>query len=196
MHNHAPIADNRILRYEDDMPEHTFILGGASSGKSSYAERMALAGSDSPYYIATSQAWDEEMRKRIDRHKARRGPQWSTIEEPLGLEEAIQEADKPGGLVLVDCLTLWITNLMVSDADDHIIHARFNALTDMVPKLNCRVIMVSNEVGMGIVPENEMARRFRDLTGNLHQQLARVCDNVIMVAAGLPLALKGTAPAL
>lgn len=171
-------------------------MGGASSGKSAYAERYCLAVCSRPVYIATSQAWDEEMRQRIARHKARRGPQWTTIEEPLSLEEAILEADKPDGTVLVDCLTLWVTNLMVSDADDQTISDRFAALAELLPRLQGRVVMVGNEVGMGIVPENAMARRFRDLAGNLQQQLAQTCDNAILIAAGLPLALKGNAPAL
>ena len=171
-------------------------MGGAASGKSAYAERMALAICDRPFYIATSQAWDEEMRHRIARHKARRGPQWTTIEEPLALEDALGEADRPGGVVLVDCLTLWVTNQMVSDADDDQINRRFEELRRLLPLLKGRALLVSNEVGLGIVPENPMARRFRDLTGSLHQSLAQACNNVIMVAAGLPLALKGSAPAL
>ncbi len=171
-------------------------MGGAASGKSAYAERMALAACERPFYIATSQAWDEEMRRRIARHKARRGPQWTTIEEPLALEDTLGETDRPGGLVLVDCLTLWVTNLMVSDADDDQIGLRFEELCRLLPLLKGRALLVSNEVGLGIVPENPMARRFRDLTGSLHQRLAQACDNVIMVAAGLPLALKGSAPAL
>ena len=174
------------------MPTHTLILGGAKSGKSALAQRLAEAAGGRLVYLATAQARDPEMAARIARHQAQRGPAWSTREEPLELVRALGELDRPQQVVLVDCLTLWLSNLLtLAGLEDSEIQARSRELAALIPKLQCRVILVANEVGLGIVPDNPLARRFRDLAGGLHQSLAAVCPRVILVAAGLPLVLKG-----
>jgi len=162
----------------------TLVLGGARSGKSRYAEDLFKADA-APVYIATGQSFDEEMRERVERHKARRGPQWRTIEEPFDLVGALQRQDAP---VLVDCLTLWLTNLLLAERD---IEAEAERLIACLPKLKQRVVLVGNEVGLGIVPDNKLSRLFRDHAGRLHQDIAAVADRVVFVAAGLPLTLKG-----
>ena len=168
----------------------TLVLGGARSGKSAHAERLVLGSGLSRSYIATGRAWDDEMRARIDHHVARRGGGWRTIEEPLALADALAREAGEERAILVDCLTLWITNLMMDGRD---VDAEGEALVAMLPELPGRIVLVSNEVGMGIVPENAMAREFRDHAGRLHQRIAAVADGVVLVAAGLPLTLKGAA---
>jgi adenosylcobinamide kinase/adenosylcobinamide-phosphate guanylyltransferase len=128
------------------------------------------------------------MRERIDYHKARRGPEWITVEEPDDLEGALKREARPGRVVLVDCLTLWVTNLMMTESD---ITARSQSLCAALEQVGCPVVLISNEVGLGIVPENRMARDFRDHAGRLHQEVAAMADNVYFIAAGLPLQLKG-----
>lgn len=166
----------------------TLVLGGARSGKSVFAENLVLGSRLQPVYIATAQAFDDEMRARIDMHVARREGQWINREAPLELEAAIAEYSAPGHAMLVDCLTLWVTNLMMAEAD---VTARCATLVDAVAAARGPVVLVSNEVGMGIVPENKMARQFRDYAGRLHQDMAAVIPTVFLVAAGLPLKLKG-----
>jgi adenosylcobinamide kinase/adenosylcobinamide-phosphate guanylyltransferase len=185
------------------MSAKVLILGGARSGKSLLAEGLAegladLAGRDGPLYLATAQALDQEMASRVASHQARRGARWRTVEEPLALEDALARADAPGEVVLVDCLTLWLTNLLTRpglDLDEarRLCRERGQALIDLVPRLTADLILVANEVGLGIVPDNALARAFRDLAGQLNQGLARVCGHVIFVAAGLPMVLKGHA---
>jgi adenosylcobinamide kinase/adenosylcobinamide-phosphate guanylyltransferase len=167
----------------------TLILGGARSGKSAFGEAMIAASGLAPVYIATSRIHDEEMRGRIDHHKARRGPEWTTVEEPDDLEGALRREARPGRAVLVDCLTLWVTNLMMAEAD---IAARAKSLLATLETIESPVVLISNEVGLGIVPDNKMARDFRDHAGRLHQDVAAMADNVHFVAAGLPLQLKGS----
>ena len=168
------------------------ILGGAKSGKSSYAQALAESWSGRLVYVATAQAHDQEMTQRIARHQADRGEAWSTLEEPLALEEALRQADAPGTVFLVDCLTLWLSNLVLAaELDDAQVVERGEALARLLPSLEARIILVANEVGLGIVPENALARRWRDLAGSLNQRLARACDAVLLITAGLPLALKG-----
>ena len=166
----------------------TLVLGGARSGKSAHAEGLVEASGLAPLYLATGRAWDDEMRRRIDHHLDRRGPAWRTVEEPLELVGALRSHAGEGTAVLVDCLTLWVTNLMM---DEREVDAEGEALTAALPGLPGRIVLVSNEVGMGIVPENKMAREFRDHAGRLHQRIAAIADEVILVAAGLPLTLKG-----
>ncbi|MCM2293698.1 bifunctional adenosylcobinamide kinase/adenosylcobinamide-phosphate guanylyltransferase [Allorhizobium sp. BGMRC 0089] len=167
----------------------TFVLGGARSGKSAFAEKSAIATGFERHYLATGRAWDEEMRARIDRHRQERGPLWTTHEEPLALTQTLLRLNQKGRVILVDCLTLWLTNLMMEEGRD--IAAESAALAALLPQLSCSVILVSNEVGLGIVPENRMAREFRDHAGRLHQMIASEADEVFFVAAGLPLKMKG-----
>ncbi|HEY9058875.1 MAG TPA: bifunctional adenosylcobinamide kinase/adenosylcobinamide-phosphate guanylyltransferase [Aurantimonas sp.] len=167
----------------------TLILGGARSGKSALAERLAEASGLAPVYLATGRAFDAEMEARIGEHRERRGKGWRTVEVPLDLVAAIGREAEPEHVVLVDCLTLWLTNLMMEGRP---VAAECQALADhLAARLPGPVILVSNEVGLGIVPENAMARDFRDHAGRLHQAVAAVAAKVIFVAAGLPMKLKG-----
>lgn len=170
------------------MSRVTLVLGGARSGKSAFAEDLAAKSGLALHYIATGQAWDDEMRDRIATHRKRRGSIWTTHEAPTDLNGAIASLDNANNTVLVDCLTLWITNLTMGEGD---MDKAFDTLIARLPTARAQLIFVSNEVGMGIVPENAMARRFRDLAGSLHQKIAAVADEVYLVAAGLPLKLKG-----
>lgn len=163
----------------------SLILGGARSGKTALAERMARRQAAPLTYIATAQAFDAEMAERIARHRADRGDGWTTIEAPLDLPEALSAAS---GAVVIDCLTLWLSNLMLADQD---IDAASAALAASVAAHTGPVIAVSNEVGLGIVPDNALARRFRDAQGRLNQQMAAMAELVVFCAAGLPLVLKG-----
>jgi len=172
------------------LPERgiTFVLGGARSGKSSFAEGLIEASGRQAVYLATGRAWDEEMSERIDQHKARRGEIWSTVEEPLDLVGALEAHAADDKAILVDCLTLWLTNLMMAESD---VAAETAKLAEALPRLKGAIICVSNEVGLGIVPENALARAFRDHAGRLHQSVAAVATTVYFVAAGLPLKMKG-----
>ncbi len=165
----------------------TLVLGGARSGKSTYAEGLS-AGHEGPLvYIATAEAYDGEMTTRIAAHVARRGEAWRTVETPIALTDAIAEAGGPGHFLLVDCLTLWLTNLILGEHDvaDHT-----TRLLDAIAACEAKLVLVSNEVGLGIVPENALARRFRDEAGILNQKVAAAVDSVVLVSAGLPLTLK------
>lgn len=167
----------------------TFVLGGTRSGKSAFAERLAEGSGLAPVYLATGRAFDAEMETRIGEHRARRGNGWRTVEVPIGLVAVIGREAGPERVVLVDCLTLWLTNLMMEGRP---VAAECQALADcLAARPPGPVILVSNEVGLGIVPENEMARDFRDHTGRLHQSVAAVAAKVIFVVAGLPMILKG-----
>ena len=166
----------------------TLILGGARSGKSAHGEALAEAHPGALVYIASAEARDGEMAARIAAHRARRGPRWTTVEEPLALIDALDRAASPGGAVLVDCLTLWLANLIEAKRD---IEAEGSALADALGTLPGSIILVSNEVGLGIVPDNGQARAFRDHAGRLHQRIAAVADHVLFMAAGLPLMMKG-----
>ena len=168
------------------VPPLPLVLGGARSGKSRHAETLIEALPAPWTYIATAQAYDEEMRARIAEHRARRSPDWRTIDAPMALPEALR-AVPPGRPVLVDCLTLWLTNLILAERDIAI------ATGDLM--LACReaqgpIVLVSNEVGLGIVPENALARRFRDEAGRLHQRLASQAERVVFMVAGLPMQVK------
>lgn len=165
------------------------VLGGARSGKSCFAEKLALNSGLEKHYLATGRAYDDEMRDRIAAHQVQRGEGWHTHEEPVALVEALRIADAPDRVILVDCLTLWVTNLMMEAEDT--IDTQSAALVTQVAAMKARLILVSNEVGLGIVPENRMARAFRDHAGRLHQQVAAVATEVYFVAAGLPLKMKG-----
>jgi adenosylcobinamide kinase/adenosylcobinamide-phosphate guanylyltransferase len=163
------------------------VLGGARSGKSRHAERLALASGLAPVYLATAQALDDEMARRIAAHRARRGPHWRTVEEPLDLLGALQRECAPGRIVLVDCLTLWLSNLMVAGRE---VEAESARLLEALSGLAGPVVLVSNEVGQGVVPDNAMARQFVDHAGFLHQGIAERADAVVCMTAGLPHRLK------
>lgn len=164
----------------------TFIIGGARSGKSAHAEALMTA-SPSPWaYIATAEAYDDEMRERIALHRARRGEGWATVDAPLDLAAAI-EALSDHQPVLIDCLTLWLTNHMLAERD---LDAECRRLVDVLSRPRGPWFVVSNEVGLGIVPDNALARRFRDAAGRLNQQVAAVADTVLLMVAGLPLKVK------
>ncbi len=170
----------------------TLVLGGARSGKSAFAERLARAGGGDAVYVATATPGDEEMRARIAHHRDRRGAGWRTVEEPLALAEAVGREAAGGRAVLVDCLTLWLSNLMHAGRDAEAETARLlAALADA----GGPVVLVSNEVGMGLVPDTPLGRRFRDAQGRLNQAVAAAVPRVVFVAAGLPLDLKAP-PAL
>lgn len=174
-----------------DAPNLMLILGGARSGKSRYAEGLitALPPPWNPplIYVATAEPGDKEMQARIAAHRARRGPSWQTVEAPQELAEAVILAQPAP--VLVDCLTLWLSNLMLIDAD---IEAETVRLERALEAATAPVVLVSNEVGSGIVPEHPLGRRFRDLQGALNQRIAARADRVVLMVAGLPLAVKGT----
>lgn len=140
------------------------------------------------HYVATGRAWDDEMRDRISHHQARRGGEWITHEAPVNIVSTLRDIDGPDHVVLIDCLTLWVTNLMMEEAD---MDAAFADLEVQIVKSSAKLIFVSNEVGLGIVPENRMAREFRDHAGRLHQRVAAIAGEVYFIAAGLPLKMKG-----
>lgn len=167
----------------------TLVLGGARSGKSRHAELLVRETELKRVYIATAQAFDDEMTARIAHHRATRAADgWTTIEEPLELADAIKAAAQPDAAVLVDCLTLWLSNTMLAGRDVALEQDRILAV---LGQGTSPIVLVSNEVGLGIVPETPLGRAFRDAQGRLNQALAQVCPRVIFVAAGLPLVLKG-----
>ncbi len=168
------------------MARVSLILGGARSGKS--ARALALAGEPPHVFIATAEALDGEMRERIALHQAGRGENWGLVEEPLELAEAVRAHAAEGTTLVVDCLTLWLSNLMHQERD---VEAETETLVAALAAAPGRVVLVSNEVGMGLVPVNTLGRDFRDAQGRLNQRIADVADHVEFVAAGLPLVLKG-----
>ncbi len=165
----------------------TLVLGGARSGKSQFAEQLTTESGKSLLYFATAEAWDDEMKQRIQLHQEQRGSGWKTIEAPLGLAEQLISHSDSDTTILVDCLTLWLSNLMGSERD---INSEFDQLVKCLEKLQGQIIFVSNEVGQGIVPDNAMARQFRDHAGRLHQRIAGKADNVYFVTAGIAQKIK------
>jgi adenosylcobinamide kinase/adenosylcobinamide-phosphate guanylyltransferase len=163
------------------------VLGGARSGKSRYAESLVTALPPPWLYVATAEAGDREMVARVAAHQARRGPSWTTIETPRNVAETLgTHADTP---TLVDCLTLWLSNVMLADAD---VDAEIEQLDGALARAAAPIVLVANEVGFGIVPDSALGRRFRDLQGLLNQRIAARADRVVLVVAGLPLTLKGS----
>ncbi len=168
------------------MVKSILITGGARSGKSQLAETKTLALGDRAIYIATAEAYDDEMRARIAHHRARRGPEWQTLNAPLDLVGALRDNDRTTPR-LVDCLTLWLSNLMLAGRDWE---TEVAALCGLIPDLRAPVVFVTNEVGAGIVPENALARAFRDAAGWGNQRVAAVCDEVWFCISGQPLKVK------
>ena len=168
----------------------TLVLGGARSGKSRYAETLIEAASPSALYLATAEARDAEMAERIRLHRARRDARWATVEEPRALRERLAREARADRPILVDCLTLWLSNLLEAGRD---VAAESAALVATLPLLAGPAVLVANEVGLGIVPETPLARAFRDHAGRLNQTIAAHADRVVFIAAGLPLMLKDQA---
>jgi adenosylcobinamide kinase/adenosylcobinamide-phosphate guanylyltransferase len=171
---------------------HVLVLGGARSGKTAFAEKLAIGAGVRPAYLATAEALDSEMAERVATHQRQREGRFATFEEPLALSRALSATAQQHDVILVDCLTLWITNMLVAGQD--VAAAVDELAATLISIEETRVILVSNEVGLGIVPDNAMARSFRDLAGSTHQRLAEICTDVYYVAAGLPLMFKGMAP--
>jgi adenosylcobinamide kinase / adenosylcobinamide-phosphate guanylyltransferase len=163
------------------------VLGGARSGKSAYAQRLAEAHGAERLYLATATAEDEEMAARIARHQADRGQGWTTLEEPLEIARALRAEARADRAIVVDCLTLWLTNLMLAGRDPS---PALAGLADAIAALAGPAILISNEVGMGVVPDHKLGREFRDWQGRANQEIARACDAAILIAAGFPLQLK------
>ncbi len=164
-----------------------FVLGGARSGKSRYAQQRAEALAGRHLFIATAEAWDAEMAERIARHRADRDARWETVDAPRDLAAALDAASGTGAVALVDCLTLWASNLLLADAD---MEQATDGLCAAIARFDGRLILVANETGLGIVPDNALARRFRDAAGRINQAVAAVADEVMLVVAGLPMRVK------
>jgi adenosylcobinamide kinase / adenosylcobinamide-phosphate guanylyltransferase len=175
-------------------PRKTLILGGVRSGKSRQAGVIAQASGWAVTVIATGTVQDQEMAERIALHRAHRPKEWRVVEEPIRLADALSAACAPSRIVIVDCLTLWLTNLMCGE-DPAALRRESTQLLEVLPRLSGDCVLVSNEVGLGIIPASALARRFADEAGELHQRLGALCDQVILMAAGLPLTLKTSDPA-
>jgi adenosylcobinamide kinase/adenosylcobinamide-phosphate guanylyltransferase len=169
------------------LPPLTLILGGARSGKSRHAETLVESHAPPWHYVATAEAYDDEMRERIALHRARRGEGWVTHEAPIQLSDCLGSLGRGTAPVLVDCLTLWLTNVMLAERD---VEAAAGSLDAVLGEARAPIVLVGNEVGLGIVPENALARRFRDEAGRLHQRLAARADRVLFMVAGLPMVVK------
>lgn len=174
-------------------PTVTLILGGARSGKSSFAQRLAEQRWKKPLYLATAEILDQEMEDRVRLHKAKRSKRWACVEEPLDLARSLSRRHLGRDGILVDCLTLWLSNVLLKEGATSV-RKRKAALIKALSSPSTDIILVSNEVGMGIVPESPLGREFRDLQGWLNQDVAAVADTVVLVSAGLPLVLKGLPP--
>lgn len=179
----------------------TLVIGGARSGKSAHAEALALASGKNLVYIATAQASDDEMQQRIAYHREGRDRRWTTVEETIALGNAIEEYSKPDSLVLVDCLTVWLSNLLFSEEKTFpeigvidppaCVARQRNRFLQALEQAAGDVILVSNEVGQGVIPQGAVSRWFVDEAGRLNQQVAACCDRAVFIVAGLPLTLKG-----
>lgn len=173
-------------------PVKLLVIGGCRSGKSRFAEQWAEVRFGKRYLVATLEdTGDEEMRRRIDKHKKNRGNSWKTLEESLDLVGVLENHEHEAEVFLIDCLTLWLTNLIMGGMGDGDVEDQVNVLCRKVRESKTSIVLVANEIGLGVVPESALGRRFRDLAGWTNQQIAAVCDQVVMVAAGLPIRLKG-----
>ena len=168
-------------------PRIRFVLGGARSGKSAYAESLALKSGGDLVYIATAEIFDEEMEARIDLHRQRRGPEWKLVEAPVDLPQAIRASDGDNTVILVDCLSVWTTNLLIHEQD---IGQSRDALLETLRDCRGSLVLVASETGLGIVPDNALSRRFRDANGLLNQAVAAVADEVFFMTAGIALRVK------
>ncbi len=173
------------------MKEILFVTGGCRSGKSRFALKFADRYFQQKIFVATCQALDQEMRKRIKKHRKARGSDWQTVEVPIQIAEAIAAHGSQGDVILVDCLTLWTNNLLAEGGSQEEILTHTDALTRAIREAPCSVVLVSNEVGTGIVPENQLARKFRDLAGMVNQKIAECANKVVWMVAGIPVSVKG-----
>ena len=172
------------------LPKLTMVIGGAASGKSVYAENLVIGSGQPRSYIATAQAFDDEMRDKVIKHKTQRGADWDTYEAPLKPWEALNKIDA-SHVTLLDCATFWLSNMLLSKSD---LTSEKSNFINGLKTANGPVVIVTNEVGQGVVPDNRLARQFRQAQGELNQDLAALCDLAVLVTAGLPLALKGQLP--
>ena len=174
------------------MKEIVFVIGGCRSGKSSYAMQTAeKVPAEQKIFIATCVPQDDEMKRRVARHQKERSQNWVTVEAPLDLPEAILQNSRRGDVILVDCLTLWVSNLLIETGDEKKIEDTISQLIEVLEKAICPIVLVSNEVGTGIVPENRLARQFRDITGWVNQAVAKCANKVVWMVAGIPVTVKG-----
>ncbi|WP_299080810.1 bifunctional adenosylcobinamide kinase/adenosylcobinamide-phosphate guanylyltransferase [uncultured Ruegeria sp.] len=171
-------------------PDLTFVLGGAASGKSAFAEQLVVSSGKNRVYLATSQVFDDEMQTKIERHVSQRGAGWHTVEAPFDLAPVLADLD-PDQICLIDCATMWLSNHLLAKRD---LNQEQSALLAALRTCRAQAVIVSNEVGYGIVPENALARQFREAQGRLNIALAAQANLVVQVTAGLPLVLKGTLP--
>ena len=174
------------------MDEVIFVIGGCRSGKSTCAIQTAeKVPAEHKIFIATCVPQDDEMKRRVARHQKERSQNWVTVEAPLDLPEAILQNSRRGDVILVDCLTLWVSNLLIETGDEKKIEDTIPQLIEALEKATCPIVLVSNEVGTGIVPENRLARQFRDITGWVNQAVARCANKVVWMVAGIPVTVKG-----
>lgn len=178
------------IENKTDRPHSTLVLGGSRSGKSEFAENLVAEQYEKKTYVATMQAGDDELQMRIGNHKNRRGKDWNLIEEPLLLCNVLMDENNFTEVFLVDCITMWLTNMLMKNFSDSDIAEQVKQVEKIAQQRLRSVVFVANEVGLGIVPESHLSRRFRDLAGWTNQQLAKACDDVFFVAAGCPLKLK------
>jgi adenosylcobinamide kinase/adenosylcobinamide-phosphate guanylyltransferase len=172
------------------IPHSTLVLGGSRSGKSEFAENLVTRQYDKKTYVATMQAGDDELQMRIIDHKKRRGEDWNLIEEPLLLCKVLTDENNSTEVFLIDCITMWLSNMLMKNFSDFDIAEQVKQVGKIAQQRLRSIVFVANEVGMGIVPESQLSRRFRDLAGWTNQELATACDDVFFVAAGCPLQLK------
>jgi len=172
------------------MKKTILVTGGCRSGKSRFALDYADRHFTNRLYLATGQALDEEMKERIKAHQRQRGQDWRTVEEPLNIAGAIDQEAATAGVILIDCITMWVSNMLLRDMPEEEIMHSVGALAEKIHKPLCSFILVTNEVGAGIVPENRLARRFRDLSGMVNQKLAACADKVYWLVAGIPVKIK------
>jgi adenosylcobinamide kinase/adenosylcobinamide-phosphate guanylyltransferase len=173
------------------MPDTTLIIGGCRSGKSGHALELGeKSAGRRNLFVATGQAGDPEMEKRIRRHREERGDRWQTVEEPVDIVGVLERQGPGADIAIIDCLTLWTSNLMMAFDTDAAIIEEMERLTRRITEPPCPIILVSNEVGLGIVPENPLARRFRDLTGWCNQRVSKACKRVVWMVAGIPVTIK------
>lgn len=168
-----------------------FITGAARSGKSQFALGLGQGYPGSKAYLATAQALDEEMTERIRRHQMNRGPHWQTLEEPLRIAATVKTHGDRFGLILIDCLTLWLSNALMAGWEEEALMAETERLLESARRSAASLILIGNEVGWGIVPENALARSFRDLSGRIHQRIAQEADEVYLLVCGIPQKIKG-----